>query len=49
MHDAHFVVEQTVKAEISEKIPATIMRRHPDATLFCDPDSAQALLKGGLS
>lgn len=40
-----WAVEQTVNAEISEKIPATVMRRHPDAALFCDPASAQALLK----
>ena len=40
-----WAVEQTVNAEISEKIPATVMRHHPDAALFCDPASAQALLK----
>ena len=40
-----WAVEQTVNAEISEAIPATIMRRHADAILFCDPQSAQALLK----
>jgi len=39
-----WAVTQTVQAEISEKIPATIMRRHADATLFCDPDSGAELL-----
>ena len=39
-----WAVTQTVQAEISEKVPATIMRRHADATLYCDPDSGAALL-----
>ena len=39
-----WAVERTVNAEISPEIPATVMRRHPDAMLFCDPDSG-ALLK----
>jgi 6-phosphogluconolactonase/glucosamine-6-phosphate isomerase/deaminase len=33
-----------VNAEISAEIPATIMRRHADATLYCDPDSGAELL-----
>ena len=39
-----WAVERTVNAEISARIPATVMRRHPDAWLFCDTDSG-ALLK----
>lgn len=39
-----WAVAQTVQAEISEQIPATIMRRHSGATLFCDPDSGADLL-----
>ena len=39
-----WAVTQTVRAEISEQVPATIMRRHADATLFCDPDSGAELL-----
>jgi len=39
-----WAVTQTVKAEISEQIPATVMRTHADATLFCDPDSGAELL-----
>ena len=37
-------VTATVRGEISVRVPATIMRRHPDATLYCDPDSAKDLL-----
>ena len=40
-----WAVEKTVKADVSTDVPATIMRRHPDARLFCDPASAAALLK----
>ena len=39
-----WAVTQTVQAEISEKVPATTMRRHADATLYCDPDSGAELL-----
>ena len=39
-----WAVTQTVHAAISEQVPATIMRRHADATLFCDPDSGAELL-----
>jgi glucosamine-6-phosphate deaminase len=37
-------VKNTVLGEISEKCPATIMRRHTDAVLYLDKDSAQYLL-----
>lgn len=40
-----WAVEQTVNGELSEKVPATIMRRHTGAQLFCDGDSGKALLK----
>ena len=40
-----WAVEKTVMAEISKEIPATIMRRHPDAMLFCDPDSAEKIMR----
>ena len=39
-----WAVTQTVRGEISAKVPATVMRRHPDATLYCDPDSGAQLL-----
>ncbi len=39
-----WAVTQTVNADISEQVPATVMRRHADATLFCDPDSGAQLL-----
>lgn len=39
-----WAVTHTVQAEISEEVPATIMRRHADATLFCDHDSGAELL-----
>lgn len=39
-----WAVTHTVQDEVSEQIPATIMRIHPDATLFCDPDSGSDLL-----
>ncbi len=37
-------VEQTVYGEISEACPATIMRNHPNAVMFCDYDSGRSLL-----
>ena len=40
-------VEKTVLGEIREMVPATIMRMHPDATLYVDPDSGRALLEKG--
>lgn len=38
-------VTQTVTGPIGAQVPATVMRLHPDAVLFCDPDSAGDLLK----
>lgn len=32
-------VFNTINCEINEKVPATVMRRHPDAVMFCDIDS----------
>lgn len=40
-----WAVQHTLADEISEKCPATVMRRHPDATLFLDADSAALLEK----
>ena len=40
-----WAVKHTVEDEISEKCPATVMRRHPNATMFLDADSAADLLK----
>ena len=40
-----WAVEQTARAPISSEIPATVMRRHPHAILFCDSDSGASLLK----
>ncbi len=37
----------TVLGEISEQVPATIMRRHPDAALYLDADSAAKLGEAG--
>ena len=34
----------TVQGEISARVPATVMRRHPDATLYVDPDSGKDLI-----
>jgi glucosamine-6-phosphate deaminase len=36
-------VYNTVNGEINEKCPATILRNHPNATLFVDSDSAALL------
>ncbi len=33
-------VEATVKGAITPECPASILRRHANATLYCDPDSA---------
>ena len=38
-------VTKTVNDPVSTECPATIMRNHPDATLFCDPESGADLLK----
>ncbi|MBQ3231009.1 MAG: glucosamine-6-phosphate deaminase [Clostridia bacterium] len=39
-----WAVERTVNGEISEQCPATIMRLHDDATMYCDSDSGKDLL-----
>lgn len=36
-------IYDTLRGEISEKCPASILRRHPDACLYLDPDSASLL------
>jgi len=39
-----WAVKETLTSDkIDEHCPATIMRRHADATLYCDPDSASSL------
>ncbi len=40
-----WAVEHMVFGEISARVPATALRRHADATLFCDPDSGAGLLR----
>ena len=37
-------VRATLCGEIGPHVPATVMRRHPDAALYCDPDSAADFL-----
>jgi len=37
-------VQNTVKGEISEKCPATILRKHKNAILYCDADSGINIL-----
>ncbi len=39
-----WAVEQTVRGQIGEQCPATIMRRHEDAVMYCDKESGGALL-----
>lgn len=39
-----WAVNETVNAEISEKCPATIMRKHESAVMYCDSDSGKHLL-----
>lgn len=39
-----WAVTQTVRGAISAQVPATVMRTHADATLYCDPDSGAQLL-----
>ena len=39
-----WAVGRTVNGEISEECPATIMRKHDDAIMFCDGDSGRELL-----
>ena len=37
-------VYNTVKADITADVPATIMRLHDNATMYCDADSGAKLL-----
>lgn len=37
------IVRRTIEEPISTACPATILRTHPDVTVFLDPDSASAL------
>ena len=37
------IVRRTLTEEISTLCPATVMRNHPNATLYLDPDSATEL------
>ena len=37
-------VYKTVNNEINEELPATIMRTHDNAVMYCDPDSGKQLL-----
>ena len=37
-------VRATCEGPVSEVCPATVMRRHDNATLYCDPDSAKYIL-----
>lgn len=39
-----WAVEKTVNGEINEKCPATIMRKHESAIMYCDSDSGRDLL-----
>ena len=39
-----WAVGRTVNGEINEECPATIMRNHEDAVMFCDSDSGRELL-----
>ncbi|MGA7306490.1 MAG: hypothetical protein WBW88_16555, partial [Rhodothermales bacterium] len=39
-------VAATVEGPVSKDCPATLMRRHPDAKLFLDSDSAALIGKG---
>ena len=36
-------LKETVEGAVSEKCPASILRRHRDATIYADPDSASLL------
>ncbi len=36
-------LKETVEGEVSEKCPASILRRHRNATIYADPDSASLL------
>ena len=37
-------VRATVLGPVTEKVPATVLRRHPDATLYVDSDSGKYIL-----
>ena len=39
-----WAVERTVNGAVSEACPATAMRRHPSAVMYCDCDSGRDLL-----
>lgn len=39
-----WAVERTVNGEINEQCPATIMRKHESAVMYCDKDSGSGLM-----
>lgn len=39
-----WAVERTVNGEINEQCPASIMRKHSDAVMYCDSESGKGLL-----
>jgi glucosamine-6-phosphate deaminase len=40
-------VRKALEGPITTECPASILRKHPNATLFLDVDSASLILKGG--
>ncbi len=38
-------IKNTMESEISNAVPATLLKLHADATIYCDPDSASLLNK----
>lgn len=41
------IVKEALLSPITEQCPATIIRRHPDATVYLDADSASILMSNG--
>ena len=38
-------VHAVAKAPVGEAVPATVLRRHPHAVMYCDKDSGNLLLQ----
>ena len=36
-------IYKTFTSEITDEVPATLLKKHADATVWCDPDSASEL------
>jgi galactosamine-6-phosphate isomerase len=41
------IIQKIIEGEISEKLPATLLRRHPSFKIYLDADAASKIVSGG--